>query len=413
MKDAALFKAVIENVVDGIVVMGQDGLILSVNPSACLLFGYTRDEMCGQNVSILMQAAEGAQHARHVEMYHTTGKASVIGKGREVKAVKKGGVVFPARLAVSEAQHEDQTVYIGIIHDLTLEKETEEKLQKYTNKLEAVVEERTGFLKNIVHTLEQAKDEVNISLQKEREVNRLKTRFVSMASHEFRTPLSGIQLSASLIEHYYNRQDKQKVLSHLKKIKVAVGDLTAILDDFLSVEKIEAGKIKSSFKHFDVSEMCLEVIDEMSLQSKQKQKIRYKHKGDTAEVYLDCTLLRHCLINLLSNAIKYSGDDAFIHVETIINSKMFHLRVRDNGIGIPAEDQVNLFQAFFRAQNAVGIQGTGLGLNIVKRYTDLMNGHIKFESIANQGSVFTLSFPVMKKTENCMKMVYDQDHGCY
>ncbi|WP_040626121.1 PAS domain-containing sensor histidine kinase [Mucilaginibacter paludis] len=412
MKDAALFKAVIENVVDGIVVINKNGLIRCVNPSACLLFGYTSDELCGKNVSMLMQAPEGARHAGYVERYELTGQAAIIGKGREVKAVKKGGIVFPARLAVGEASHEDQQVYIGIIHDLSLEKEAEEKLQKYTNKLEAVVEERTGFLKNIVHTLEQAKDEVNISLQKEREVNRLKTRFVSMASHEFRTPLSGIQLSASLIEYYYNRQDKQKVLSHLKKIKVSVGELTAILDDFLSVEKIEAGKLKSCFKEFDIREMCLEVMAEVGTQSKPKQKIRYKHKGDTTTVSLDCTLLRHCLINLLTNAIKYSGEDAFIHIETIINSKMYHLRVRDNGIGIPANDQANLFEAFFRAQNTTGIQGTGLGLNIVKRYADMMNGFVRFESVENQGSVFTISFPIAKKKANYSRVcVCDEDHS--
>lgn len=191
-----------------------------------------------------------------------------------------------------------------------------------------------------------------------------------------------------------------------------MGELTAILDDFLSVEKIEAGKLKSCFKEFDIREMCLEVMAEVGTQSKPKQKIRYKHKGDTTTVSLDCTLLRHCLINLLTNAIKYSGEDAFIHIETIINSKMYHLRVRDNGIGIPANDQANLFEAFFRAQNTTGIQGTGLGLNIVKRYADMMNGFVRFESVENQGSVFTISFPIAKKKANYSRVcVCDEDHS--
>ncbi|OCX53894.1 PAS domain-containing sensor histidine kinase [Mucilaginibacter sp. PPCGB 2223] len=394
MSKATLLKAIIQNVVDSVIVIDHHGIIMFVNPAVSTLFGYTEDELIGQKINMLMQKADAHQHDHYLSHYQITGKAAIIGKGREVTAVKKDGTIFPIRLAVSEAKYKGKPLYAGLVHDLTKEKRAEADLKKHNSELEAIVDERTVFLKNIVQTLEQAKDEVSISLQKEKEVNQLKTRFVSMASHEFRTPLSGIQLSASLIEHYYDKLDKQKILNHLKKIKAAVGDLTSILNDFLSVERIEAGKLKPSYSNFDLHEICLEVIEEMQLQIKDGQKISYHHKRGSTNICLDNTLLRHCLINLLSNAIKYSDENGQIDIITDVDQQNYYITVKDNGIGIPEDEHDKLFEAFFRAQNTGTVQGTGLGLNIVKRYAELMNGSITFESMQHKGTSFTLSFPV-------------------
>ncbi|HEY8660173.1 MAG TPA: PAS domain-containing sensor histidine kinase [Hanamia sp.] len=400
MKDAAFLNAIIENVIDGFLIIDQNGLILSVNPSVCSLFGYTAKELCGKNVNMLMPSPYRDHHDEYLQRYQLTGRAHIIGIGREIMGLRKDGDVFPARLAVSEVIYNDKKLYAGVIHDLRQEKKTEDQQQQYTNQLEAVVEERTTFLKTVVETLEQAKEEVNTSLLKEKEVSRLKTNFISVASHEFRTPLSNIQLSAALIERYYERLDKQVVLKHLNEIQMAVKTLTVLLNDFLSIEKIEAGKVGSINKEFDLKMLCEEIIDAMRMQAKKHQKINYTHIGGISKINLDSNLLQHCLFNLISNAIKYSPEDGSIQLKTEIKDETCQIWIKDNGIGIPEEDQIHLFEAFFRAQNTVDIQGTGLGLNIVKRYVGLMNGRIDFKSSKKTGTVFTLSFRVTKAVEN-------------
>ncbi len=389
MNDSALLKVIYENVLDGIIIIDIDGFILSINSSACTMFGYTVDELNGQPAGMLVGGYEqlGLQTARQ-----RSGDIWDTGHSSRIKAIKKDGVSFPAQMSVSKVMDRGRQIYTVIVHDLSDEKKAEAQ-QQYTNGLEAVVEERTKFLKNIVQTLEQAKDEVNTSLLKEKEVNQLKTRFVSLASHEFRTPLSSIQLSASLIERYYDRLERSKVFYHLHKIKLAIGDLTSILEDFLSVERIDSGKVEPEYTRFDLQSLCGELATEMQAQAKTGQNITYEHSGLSLNVLLDKKLLRHCLINLLSNAIKYSGANSVISMKTDVTETGCQISIADNGIGIPAMDQVHLFEAFFRAHNTTDIQGTGLGLNIVKRYIDLMNGRISFESVEQVGTTFTLSFP--------------------
>lgn len=260
--------------------------------------------------------------------------------------------------------------------------------------LELLVERRTLALTKRIQELEQKAIESDLLLIRQAEINEAKTRFVSIASHEFRTPLTSIQLSASLIEHYYDRLDKQKILTHLQKIKIAVSDLTAVLNDFLSVEKIESGNVDPVWKEFDLQALAEELVVEMSILAKPGQVIWYTHSGDHARLNSDKTLLRRCLVNLLSNAIKYSGEDEVILLHTEIKNDGCAIRVVDNGIGIPDDDQQSLFKPFFRAKNAYDIQGTGLGLNIVKRYAGLLKGEITFESALASGTTFNMFFPI-------------------
>lgn len=232
------------------------------------------------------------------------------------------------------------------------------------------------------------------AFQNEHEMNEQKSAFITLASHEFRTPLSSIQLSASLIEKYVEQFNSSNIIKHAARIKVAVEHLTTILDDFLSLERLETGKVKAVFESFDLVETCKEVQEEMELIAKPHQSIIYQHSGINPRVCLDKNLVKNALINLISNAIKYSGDDTLIRISTIITPTDCTLTVSDNGIGIPEIEQKNLFQPFFRAGNTGNIPGTGLGLNIVLRYVRLMNGDLSFESKLNQGSSFTLSFPL-------------------
>lgn len=394
MESAALLKAIIENAIDGIITIDERGRIESINPAACKLFQYSPEEVIGKNVNCLMPPPDKERHDEYINRYQRTGEPHIIGTGREVKGLKKDGSIFPFRLGVSEVQYSGRKIYNGFIHDLSREKEAEDKLKEYAAQLEDQVSERTQSLRNTVAELELAKEEVSQSLEKEKELSHLKSRFVSMASHEFRTPLSSIQLSAVLTEKYAQQNDEANIHKHIGKIKNSVSNLTSILNDFLSLERLEAGKVEPVYVEFDLVKFAEEITEEMQLIAKQNQNIVYQHTGTTSMVKLDQTLLRNCIINLIGNAIKYSGENTFIEFNSEITADKLIIVVKDNGIGIPDTDQKHLFEAFFRAHNTGNIPGTGLGLNIVTRYASLMQGKIEFKSKVNQGTSFTISFPI-------------------
>ena len=392
MESAKLLKSIIETAIDGIITIDNRGRVESLNPAALKLFGYDLSEVIGKNISILMPEPDKSSHDGYLHRYQSTGEKRIIGKGREVRGLRKDGTTFPFRLAVSEVQYDDRIIYTGFIHDLSKEKEAEQRLKEYAAELEELVNERTKSLKKMVHALSEAKEEVSLSLLKEKELNQMKSRFVSMASHEFRTPLSSIQLSSVLIEKYAEPFDNEHIKKHVSKIKNAVGNLTTILNDFLSLERLEAGKVEPAFTPFDIVKLSEEVTEEMQMIAKDDQNIIYQHTGIESMVNLDQNLLRNCMINLISNATKYSGEHTFIEFNTEVTDAQCIVTIRDNGIGIPESDQKNLFQPFFRAHNTGNIPGTGLGLNIVRRYAGLMGGELHFESKINEGAIFTLSF---------------------
>ncbi|MCO5948476.1 PAS domain-containing sensor histidine kinase [Mucilaginibacter flavidus] len=394
MENAALLKAIIDNAIDGIITIDGHGIVESINPAACKLFLCTPEEVIGQNISTLMPQPYKSQHDEYIHRYQRTNEPHIIGMGREVTGLRKDGTIFPFRLAVSDVPFTGRKIYAGFIHDLSREKEAEYQLKEYAAHLEDLVETRTHSLKETVQELQLAKEEVSFSLVKEKELGQLKSRFVSMASHEFRTPLSAIQLSASLIEKYALPFENENIRKHVAKIKNAVGNLTTILNDFLSLEKLEAGKVQPAFTYFDVVKLSEEITEEMQMVAKQNQNIIYQHTGTSGIINLDPNLLKNCVINLIANAIKYSGENTFIEFNTEVTGQQCIITIKDNGIGIPDTDQKHLFEAFFRAHNTGNIPGTGLGLNIVARYTSLMNGQIEFRSDINQGTLFTITFPI-------------------
>lgn len=249
-----------------------------------------------------------------------------------------------------------------------------------------------------------AEEEMQKTLQKERQLNELKSRFVSMASHEFRTPLATILSSSNLVEKHVDRSSesrelKEKVGKHFSRIRSNVNNLTSILNDFLSLDKLEAGAVQMQVKSFRISELVREIADEFTPMMRNGQSIRFDSEGSEDTVALDRQMLRNIMNNLLSNAIKYSADNSTIHLRSKVDNNMLTIEVEDHGIGIPQEEQKQLFERFFRARNATNIQGTGLGLNIVKRYVDFMQGNITFESELDKGTVFKITLPQFLRNE--------------
>jgi signal transduction histidine kinase len=249
-------------------------------------------------------------------------------------------------------------------------------------------------LTDSVTAIELSSEIISKSLEKEKHLNMLKTRFVSMASHEFKTPLTAIQLSAELIGRLAQDLDHPIIKKYTETIKNASKNLTNILNDFLSLELLETGKINPILSPLDVVRFAEDITEDMQSLVKQKQRIVYHHTGRGRMATLNPSLLKNSVINLISNAIKYSGPASLIEFFTTITKNKLIIIIRDNGIGIPKDDQQHLFEAFFRAQNTGNIPGTGLGLNIVGRYTELMNGTIRFESKVNEGTIFTITFPL-------------------
>lgn len=234
------------------------------------------------------------------------------------------------------------------------------------------------------------------SIEKEKELSKMKAKFVTMASHEFRTPLSTVLSSVFLLENYSGQELENNKALHLGKIKRSVNNLTQLLNDFISLGKLEEGRIKVAYSEVNIREFLEELIPEMELVRKGNQMIRCQYVGEESEVLVDKQLLHSILLNLISNAIKYSSTNAEIKLIATLSDKEVIIKVIDQGIGIPQEEHKHIFKRFYRAHNAANIEGTGLGLNIIKKYVRLMKGTIEFQSKLNEGTTFTVTLPFTK-----------------
>jgi len=298
---------------------------------------------------------------------------------------RKNKSTYPVEIHLQYSQIGLQPVFVAFVTDITKRKENEKKLKEYSEGLEEKIEERTKELK-------ASEAKLIMALDKEKELGELKSRFVSMASHEFRTPLSSILSSANLIGRYEKEDQQDKRVKHINRIETAVKNLSIILNDFLSLEKLESGKVRHNPSQTDIGNYIQEVIEEVKPTLGKDQTIVYKHIGNDS-VLVDVYLLKNVLLNLLSNGIKYSPEGKNVDLTTKLENKTFTIEIKDYGIGIPESDQKHLFTRFFRASNVTAIQGTGLGLTIIKRYLDLMGGEISFESKEGQGTTFIVAIP--------------------
>ncbi|MGF1533307.1 MAG: ATP-binding protein [Bernardetiaceae bacterium] len=309
----------------------------------------------------------------------------------------------------------ERSIRYNIRQSLNLQKirrlnaELEQRVAQRTAELTEVVDKLLATNKDLEEqilqtqaakeALQVSQEELHRSLAKEKQVNELKSRFVSMASHEFRTPLSTILSSVSLIGRYEKSEDAPKRQKHIERIKSAVKNLTTILDDFLSISKLEEGKVRNHPEWFGLCEFLEDIAEEMQVVAKKGQQIRFSPLEVAHRVYMDKHILKNVLNNLLSNAIKYSHENKNIYIRVHKLNHQITLEIEDEGIGIPESEQTHLFTRFFRAHNAMNIQGTGLGLNIVQRYLDMMDGRITFDSQEGKGSRFCITFDLESRFE--------------
>ncbi len=325
-----------------------------------------------------------------------------MGQNMTLNGLKKDGSVFPIEISLSHYESEGEMYVIAFIIDITERQKFQDDLQVVNKELltlnenlERKVKERTLVLQEALNDLEKSQTELTQSLLKEKELHEMKSRFVTMASHEFRTPLTTILSSVSLISKYIKEDEQAQREKHIQRIKNSVFSLTEILNDVLSLGKLDEGKVEIQLEEVAICEVVQAVVNDMDLILKPNQEIEVNCPKNQ-KVKADITLLQRVIVNLLSNAIKFSFDETNITVEVLCNKELNEVQVHisNQGIGIPEAEQAKLFDRFYRAHNAANVQGTGLGLSIVKRCLELMNASVSFTSIENSTTTFTIHLPL-------------------
>jgi PAS domain S-box-containing protein len=343
-----------------IFMVDKEGEVLTWNQGAEQIKGYKKEEIIGKPISVFYTDEENArgEPAMNLKMAEIDGRYESIGLRK-----RKDGSEFYADVVFTAMRNKqgELTGFIKITKDITIQMRAQEELSK--------------------------------ALSREKELNEMKSRFVTLASHEFKTPLAVILSSTNLIEKYQDAASTDKRLRHVQRIKSNVNNLKQLLNDFLSLEKLEEGMIRNEPASTDLMKMAEEAMQDMEEACKDQQRIGLEVKGGIREIAVDQQLLRNILNNLLSNAIKYSPEGSLIRFLVEFDEDKVRITITDSGIGIPPEEQEQLFQRFFRAKNTTGISGTGLGLSIVKKYLDLMGGTISVESQPGKGSTFTIILP--------------------
>ncbi len=399
--------ALFDHATEGIILTDEKGKIILLNPAAYSLFQYDRDELPGQSIDLLIPQRFHHRHEQDRKGFYQNPGNRSMGHGRDLFARKKDGREFPVEISLSYYRQNDALFVIAFIVDITQRKQSEQELlnqkaqlekitedvRKLNTELETKVEQRTLILREALQELERSQQELSEALNKEKELNEIKSRFVSMASHEFRTPLSTILSSAALLSKYKKAEEQDNRDRHIKRIKDSVKHLNDLLEDFLSLGRLEEGKIRMQMASLPVKEFLEEVVDEIGSLAKERQSIRLDYSGNN-EFMSDKHMLRNILINLLSNAVKFSPEGGIICLQVRYSpADGMTLSVKDEGIGISQEDQQHLFSSFFRGENAMNIEGTGLGLHIVKRYVELLHGSIRVNSVLDKGTTITVELP--------------------
>jgi PAS domain S-box-containing protein len=381
----AFYKVCFDSMQVGILVCNsKKEIVLSNNPLSKIvgcstedLFGKNTDELFNEN-SLL---DEFIKHPGKVKF------KSVI----DDYIIKKDFRKIPVELSFGKIEYEKKPYFKILITDITERKNKEIEIDNLNIKLGEQVEIRNVELENAVKKLKA-------SLNKEKELNNLKTKFITLASHEFKTPLSAILTSSELIVKYADLDKTHKRDEHLAKVKMMITHLNGMIDSLLTLENIESGEIIPSYSNFKLSDLINEIITNSKPLLLNNQKINFNNNYNEI-IFQDANILKIIISNILYNAIKYSSDNSKIQIEYHLNEKDIQISIEDNGIGIPEDEQSLIFKRFFRARNVGYFPGTGIGLNIVKGYVNCLKGTISFKSVENKGTTFYVQLPKIESYE--------------
>ena len=409
-KNQDVFQILSEAISEGIVVVDEIQNIIAINSSTEELFGYKKDELIGKPLNTLIPTNFHTRHQGYFKSFYKKSEKRTMGHGRNLFGLHKSGSQFPVEVGLNPFEMDGRKYVMALVVDISDRLAAEKVIKDLNLNLEDKIKKRTKQLNesvNLLSTLNseledeiqkriEAENKIKNALEKEKELNELKTKFLSLVSHEFKTPLSGILTSTVLVGKYKENTQQIKRDKHLKTIVDKVNYLNSILNDFLSIERIDSGKVKYKFTSFMLSKVVNEAIYNANMLLKPGQRINYPKDIDDYIIYQDEKILELILSNLINNAIKYSPQNSTINLEFTINSKQLIFKIMDEGIGIPKKDQKNIFERYFRAEDALLEQGTGIGLNIVKGHVESLGGNITFTSKENKGTTFTVELPIIK-----------------
>ena len=358
-----LLAAILDNLVDGILTFNEKGAIQSVNRAGAYIFGYSANELVGQNIRILIPSLANDASQKQLKML----LKRVNRLGDELEGQRKDGSIFAMYFATSEVTVDHQKLYTAIIQDFTERK--------------------------FMETQVRDKERLNIELEKERELRDVKNRFVSMMSHDLKTPLAAIRLANSMLRNYGDRSSPEEKAETYDTIDQQVEHLTELINDVMTISRQDFTGAELDRQIIDLETYCRDILEELQLAYRTKRSLIFSGTDRRIEAWIDVKLMRRALTNLLTNAIKYSPDGAPVHMELAYADCQAIIKIRDQGIGIPQQDLPRLFEPFNRASNVGNIQGTGLGLAIAKQSVELHGGTITVESAVGQGTTFTITLP--------------------
>lgn len=378
------YKVCFDSMRVGIIVFDKKMKIVLSNQPANEMFEY-ENSIIGKNVSLLLK------NDTLIKSYIKNPTANSFKNSSEIIGVKNNGEHIYLELSFGKMEYLNEFYYKVLLTDIDERKKKEEEINALNVQLEEEVKMSNKELQKVIEQLKK-------SLNKEKELNILKTRFIALASHEFKTPLSAILSSTELMAKYADLENVEKQQEHLQKVKVMVARLNDMLDDLLTLENIEAGEVKPNYKLFEFKNLIEEVVNNTKPLLKENQVLQIEN-ANSEVIYQDPNIVKIVLNNLINNAIKYSGENSHIIVSFKSNKSNFYISIKDNGIGIPSNEQNLIFNRFFRAKNALYYPGTGIGLNIVKGYVNSLKGTISFKSTENNGTVFNVQLPKVNSYE--------------
>jgi PAS domain S-box-containing protein len=393
------FLTLFDNANSGIIVVNTNGTIEAANKYIFRTFGYNKKELLHKTLETLIPERLRENHKNLWVEFSKDPVNVAIDLEKNLQCVKKNGTEFNVEMSLGFYKCKSETYFVAFVIDPVKRKKQKETISLLNGEPGPEAIERTRSVNASLFQLsrqmresERKHKELLKVLEKEKELNALKSSFVSVASHEFRTPLSGILASTYLLSKYTKENEQEQRDKHIKRILSSVNLLNEVLGEFLSVDKIEQGNFQPNLTVFDLGAAATEIIQNMQHMLKAGQRISFRHDRQTGIAYMDQSMLNHILTNLLSNAIKYSPEESNINLAIEQKEETLTINVKDYGIGIPKKEQENLYKRFFRSSNVAQIQGTGLGLNIVKKYVDILNGTIDCISEENKGTEFIIRF---------------------
>lgn len=404
MQSEFSLRAVFDNIYDAIIIHDRNGNIFEVNNQALEMFGFSYSNFRDYKISDISATNEQSNNLSNIFEKAYSGEFLVFEWVSYNPIEKKS---LDTEVALRKINWYGRDLILSVIRDITERKKLELNLRNMNVELEDRVKLRTLELENTLNELRKeiqirkgiethlvhTKEELQKSLEKEKELNVLKSQFVSMVSHEYRTPLTVILSSTYLLEIYHKHNNNEEFAKHLIQVQNAVHDMTKMLDDVIKIGKISSGKNSLDINDLNLNQVVSEVIEIVSSHDANSHKIEHLIKTDDYSIRTDYKILNYIFINILVNAIKFSPNGTTIKVIVDSDEKSFYITILDNGIGISKDDLKNIYEPFFRANNIGNTPGTGLGLAIVKNSIEMLGGSIFIDSEINLGTKVELKLP--------------------